>query len=156
MPESQLCQQDSHEWVTEELLPRLEAETPRLRCCIHDRDFKVGVTVIENIVDCIDRSRKFAMIVTRGFEKSKWCRFETHLAHTRMLNSDENNLVVVIKDKVEISDKSLRLLVRSWKPLEWNSRDRDRDPNLFWTRLRSAIMKTNSGSFKIPTYSNHI
>ncbi len=54
------------------------------------------MTVIENIVDCIDRSRKFAMIISRGFEKSQWCLFETHLAHTRMLNSAENNLVSVL------------------------------------------------------------
>jgi hypothetical protein len=58
---------------------------------VHERDFKVGVSVTDNIVDCIDRSRKFAMVVSRGFVKSKWCRFETHLAHHRMLDSLDNN-----------------------------------------------------------------
>ena len=34
------CQED-HEWVTKVLLPKLEEEDPRLKVCIHERDFRV-------------------------------------------------------------------------------------------------------------------
>ena len=33
--------QADHQWVTEDLLPELEQKNPKLRVCIHERDFKV-------------------------------------------------------------------------------------------------------------------
>ena len=125
-------------------------QEPKLKCCIHERDFKVGVTVTENIVECIDRSRKFAMIISKGFVKSKWCLFETHLAHCRMLDSNENNLVLVLKERVKIRDcdQNMQLLLKTWTYLEWSERESGRRD--FWQRLRASILRKDSSSFKLP------
>ena len=40
--------QADHQWVTEDLLPELEQKNPKLRVCIHERDFKV-LLVFEQI-----------------------------------------------------------------------------------------------------------
>ena len=40
-------------WVTDELVPKLEKEH-QLRCCFHERDFQIGLTVMQNIVNCVD------------------------------------------------------------------------------------------------------
>lgn len=77
-------------------------------------------------------------------------RFETHLAHTRMLDSSENNLIVVFKERVDIKDENLKLLVRSWKCLHLND-DNGRAEKKFWDRLRAEILRKDiSNSFKIP------
>ena len=34
---------DDHEWVINTLLPELEEKNPKLRVCIHERDFKVDI-----------------------------------------------------------------------------------------------------------------
>ncbi len=151
---SALFFQEDHKWVTEELLPSLENQEPKLKCCIHERDFKVGVAVTENIVECIDRSRKFAMILSKGFVRSKWCLFETHLAHCRMLDSNENNLVVVLKERVALRDmdRNLQLLVKTWTYLEWKIEKQIE----FWDRLRATILRKDSNLFKLPNYRKQI
>ena len=94
---------DDHSWVTTELIPELEMKNPKLKVCIHERDFKVsnillkiymyrqssfqlqvGITVTENIVECIYRSQKFLMILSNSFLKSQWCNFETHVAQHQL------------------------------------------------------------------------
>ena len=45
---------EDHEWVTEELVPKLEKEH-QFKCCFHERDFQIGVTVMQNIVNCVDK-----------------------------------------------------------------------------------------------------
>ena len=34
---------EEHDWVTQQLIPELEMKNPKLKACIHERDFKVGV-----------------------------------------------------------------------------------------------------------------
>ena len=33
---------EDHQWVTDQLIPELEQKNPKLKVCIHERDFKVG------------------------------------------------------------------------------------------------------------------
>ena len=97
--------QEQHDWVTQQLIPELEEKNPKLRVCIHERDFKVcgaskmweivsqhfvqvGVTVTENIVDCIYRSGKFLMVLSDGFIQSQWCQFESHVAQHKLNNGE--------------------------------------------------------------------
>jgi hypothetical protein len=67
-----------------------------------------------------------------------------------MLDSMENNLVVVLKEKVDERDmdKNLRLLLKTWTYLEWTNKEKGRSE--FWDRLRSAILRKDSNLFKIP------
>ena len=50
---------------------------------IHSSTAQIGITVTENIVECIYRSHKFVIVLSDGYIKSQWCNFETHVAqHT--------------------------------------------------------------------------
>ena len=98
----------------------IEKQEPRLKCCVHERDFKVGVAVTENIVDCIDKSRKFLMVLTNSFLKSKWCMFETHLAQSRIIlhnsiQSPDRNSLILISPITEIKRKKTRLNILFWR-----------------------------------------
>ena len=46
---------------------------------------QVGATLTENIVESIDQSRKFLIILSPGYVSSSWCMFEAHLAHHRLI-----------------------------------------------------------------------
>jgi len=137
------------------MLPTLESNEPVLRCCVHERDFSVGVTVTENIVNCLDQSKKFVLVLTRGFVDNQWCRFEVHLALNRMISSGERNLIVILhKDQLNVNelDKNLKFLLSSWTYLEWSDKGQNKD---FWDKLRANIMKRDTTSFmKLPKQNN--
>jgi hypothetical protein len=58
--------EEESEWVDRELRPELEEREPKFRACIRERDFEIGVTQTENTVDCLDRSRRFLLVVSPG------------------------------------------------------------------------------------------
>ena len=134
----------------------IENQDPKLKCCVHERDFKVGVAVTENIVDCIDKSRKFLMVLTNNFVKSKWCMFETHLAQSRMIHqnntqpTDKNSLILILKDKnlvIGDLDKNLRYILKTWTYIEWSSKEEN--DKLFWKRLRESCITANTSSASV-------
>ena len=49
---------------------------------------QVGVTLIENVVSCIERSRKIVLILSDAFLQNNWCHFETHVALTQMVEHE--------------------------------------------------------------------
>ena len=50
-----------------QLVEFLENTQPGLRLCLHQRDFKVGKTIVENIVSAIDTSRKVVIVLTKSY-----------------------------------------------------------------------------------------
>ncbi len=68
------------DWVRNWLLPRLEQE--RLRVCIDFRDFTVGATPLNNMIDAVRSSRKTLLVLTPAYVASEWCEFESVLART--------------------------------------------------------------------------
>jgi Na+/melibiose symporter-like transporter len=69
---------EDHEWVTEELVPKLEKEH-QFKCCFHERDFQIGVTVMQNIVNCVDKVSFIYYVTTCMGEGDviKWLTFNT-------------------------------------------------------------------------------
>ena len=47
--------------------------------------FEVGKSIVENIVDSIDTSRKCLLVVSKDYLQSSWCMFEAHLANNRLI-----------------------------------------------------------------------
>merc|ERR1711860_244463 len=77
-----------------------------------------------------------------GFVKSKWCMFETELAHDRMNATEENkkkkneNILVVIKEKPTKKDKLIDSILATVTYLKWNENKRDN----FYSKLQSSIL----------------
>ena len=67
-------------WVWEELLPRLEKA--RLKVCIDDRDFEVGVPSVVNMERAADNSRHTIVVLTPAWVQSQWTDFESLLIAT--------------------------------------------------------------------------
>ena len=106
--------------------------------------FQVGVTVIENIVDHLDRSRVAVLVLSPSFVRDSWCTFELHLAKTRMIEDDLDSAVVIVKGGGSIAEKNktLQYVMQFWKCLQWPSSEGEEDEHerrTFFTRLNKSI-----------------
>jgi hypothetical protein len=144
---------EDHLWVTEELVPKLEKEH-QFKCCFHERDFQIGVTVMQNIVNCVDKSQVFVVVLTPSYVNSTWCMFELFLAQSRLnqtmstsLQLNSQNLIIVVKqsiDKMAISriDKRMQMTLKLWTYLEWpkaHNKLNTECKNSFWQKLATCV-----------------
>ena len=75
------CTREGAKWAKRYLLPKLENQETGLKFCVAQRDFLVGKTIIDNIMDTINRSRKTILLVDESFMESDWCQEELLLSH---------------------------------------------------------------------------
>ena len=75
------CTREGAKWLKKYFLPKLENNNTGFKFCIAQRDFIVGKTIIDNIMDSINKSRKTILLVDETFIKSKWCQEELLLSH---------------------------------------------------------------------------
>ena len=71
-------------WVRQELRPRLEDNEPHFRICLHERDFVLGATVIDNISSAVAISRRMILLLSKAFLQSQWCQTEFREAHYKV------------------------------------------------------------------------
>ena len=65
------------DWVSTELLPRLEQAG--LKVCVDYRDFHIGVPSLINMERAVDNSRHTLAVMTPRYLLSEWCEFEALL-----------------------------------------------------------------------------
>ncbi|XP_039966929.1 toll-like receptor 1 [Bactrocera tryoni] len=137
------CQSDRN-WVLEELLPNVE-ESGNISICLHERDFQIGVAVLENIISCMDRSRALMLIVSSNFLLSHWCQFEMHLAQHRIFEVSKEHLIIVFLEDIPRSKrpKTLQYLMEVKTYIKWpGAKGREVKPEerkQFWKRLRRSL-----------------
>ena len=56
-----------------------------VKLCLHTRDFEVGKSIIENIADAIDTSKKVVLVLSKNYTQSRWCMFEAHMSQHRLV-----------------------------------------------------------------------
>ncbi|XP_062560790.1 uncharacterized protein LOC134225047 isoform X2 [Armigeres subalbatus] len=108
------------QWVLDELLPNLE-KTEEIAVCLHERDFQVGVSILENIIHCMDQSRTLLLVMSESFLLSHWCQFEMHLAQHRLLETRREQLILVMLEdipKIKRS-KTLQYLMKTKTYILW-------------------------------------
>ena len=75
------CTREGAKWAKKYILPKFENQDTGLKFCVAQRDFLVGKTIIDNIMDTISKSRKTILLVDETFMESKWCQEELLLSH---------------------------------------------------------------------------
>ncbi|XP_078728576.1 toll-like receptor 2 [Lampetra fluviatilis] len=130
-------------WVMEQLLPELESHSvPPFRLCVHERDFVPGRHIMDNIIDCIEQSRKTLFVISQSFVESEWCHYELYFAQQRLIESRDDALVLVQlepipRDSVPSRFCRLRRLMARKTYLEWPAH-RGKQA-LFWANLRVTL-----------------
>lgn len=138
------CQSD-RDWIVEELMPNVE-KTADISICLHERDFQVGVTILDNIVSSMERSRAMMFIISSNFLLSHWCQFEMQLAHHHILDLNKDNLILVFLEEIPRSKrpKNLQFLMNVKTYIKWPGGKCKTNVNLeerklFWRRLKHSL-----------------
>ena len=72
---------DCKYFVKSYFLPNLETKETQLKFCVAQRNFMPGVTILDNIMRAMNRSKKIVFIISKYFLKSGWCKEELRIAH---------------------------------------------------------------------------
>lgn len=130
------------------VLPALENDVPNVRVCVHERDFVVGKSIIENIVSSLESSRTCIIVLSKDYAKSEWCCFEAQMA-LRMFQEDERTskmIVVIVRNRIPGAhlNKTLKTIIKLRTYLEWNDPEEGSTPSkrtldTFFKRLRFSL-----------------
>ncbi|KFO32856.1 Toll-like receptor 1 [Fukomys damarensis] len=127
-------------WVKNELLPNLEKEN--LQICLHERNFVPGKSILENIINCIEKSYKSIFVLSPNFIQSEWCHYELYFAHHNLFHGHFDNLILILLEfipqySIPSSYHKLKALMAQRTYLEWPAEKSKH--GLFWANLRAAI-----------------
>ncbi|XP_011363991.1 toll-like receptor 1 [Pteropus vampyrus] len=128
-------------WVKNELLPNLEKEG--IRICLHERNFVPGKSIVENIINCIEKSYKSIFVLSPNFVQSEWCHYELYFAHHNLFHEGSNNLILILlepipKYSIPSNYHKLKTLMAQRTYLEW-PKEKSKH-GLFWANLRASIL----------------
>ncbi|XP_053560035.1 toll-like receptor 6 [Bombina bombina] len=127
-------------WVKNIFLPTIDNGS--LRICQHERNFVPGKSIIENIINCIEKSYKSIFILSPNFVQSEWCHYELYFAHHKLYNEHNDNLILILLEPIPqylIPSRyyKLKALMTQRTYLEW-PKERSKH-SLFWANLKAAI-----------------
>lgn len=134
--------QHDADWVHNSLLSNLEGPAGGLRICHHEKNFVPGKTIIENIIMCVEKSRRSVFVLSAHFVKSEWCHYELYFASHQRLAQGSDSVVLVLLEPLPqylIPSKyyQLKSMMGRHTYLEW-PQDRAKH-RLFWANLRAAL-----------------
>lgn len=130
--------QHNADWVHNSMLANLG----ELRICHHEKHFMPGRTIIDNIMSCVQKSRRCVFVLSANFVKSEWCHYELYFATHQRLAQGPDSVVLVLLEPVPqylIPSKyhQLKSMMRRHTYLEW-PHDKAKQ-RLFWANLRAAL-----------------
>ena len=113
------------------LVPNME---PEYKLCLHERDFAIGRSITDNIVDFMAKSKQCLIILSRSYLQSEWCNFEAKVAQHIM--KDKLQMIVLNDDVIDKSNLSevVKSLIKTQTFLLWSEKD-----GTFWRRLDEAL-----------------
>ncbi|KFV80460.1 Toll-like receptor 1, partial [Struthio camelus australis] len=129
-------------WVKNELIPNLEKGEGCVQLCQHERNFIPGKSIVENIIDCIEKSYKSVFVLSPNFVQSEWCHYELYFAHHKLFSENSNSLILILLEPIPpyvipARYHKLKALMAKRTYLEW-PKERSKHA-LFWANLRAAI-----------------
>ncbi|KYO40869.1 Toll-like receptor 21 precursor isoform A [Alligator mississippiensis] len=126
-------------WVLQDLVPQLEGAG--LCLCLHHRDFRLGRSIVDNIVDGIYSSRKTVCVLSRRYLRSEWCSLEIQLASYRLFDELRDVLVLVLLEDVPERELSayhrMRKVMLRKTYIHWPPEPAAQ--SLFWAQLCCAV-----------------
>ncbi|NP_001124065.1 toll-like receptor 1 [Danio rerio] len=128
-------------WVKSQFLPKLEGDCG-LRMCHHERDFIPGKTVVQNILRCIEQSRRCVFVLSSHFVQSEWCHYELYFANHQKLTRGMDSILLILLEPLPlylIPSKyyQLKTMMSRRTYLEWPQEGAKQ--KLFWANLRAAL-----------------
>ncbi|XP_016331150.1 toll-like receptor 8 [Sinocyclocheilus anshuiensis] len=136
------------DWVLSHLRVQLEEQGERfLPICLEERDWIPGSPVLDSLTQSIQHSRKTVFVLTERYVNSGSFKLAIFLAHQRLLEDNEDVIVLLLLEPVLQHSHFLRLRRRlcGRSILEW-----PHSPSAeawFWQSLRNAIRVDNQAMY---------
>ena len=138
---------DENSKFRDELLQTLEdhnSSDTDLKLCVHERDFRPGQPITNNIIDAIQSSIKVIIALSKAYLRSKWCFYEFHMSRMQSIYSrtGESILIIVMLENLPLNgDMPLELAkwIRHESYLEY--RQDEQGQAVFCGKLRDAILE---------------
>nr|XP_055071520.1 toll-like receptor 8 [Misgurnus anguillicaudatus] len=136
------------DWVLNHLRVQLEEHGERfLPICLEERDWTPGSPIMDNLNQSIQHSRKTVFVLTENYVNSGSFKMAVFLAHQRLLEDNQDVIVLLLLEPVLQYSHFLRLRRRlcGHSILEW-----PRSPSAeawFWQSLRNAIRVDNQAMY---------
>nr|XP_002741808.1 PREDICTED: toll-like receptor 2 type-2-like [Saccoglossus kowalevskii] len=130
------------DWILTVLHSTLENPPYNYKLCLDYRDFIIGETIADNIVDAVQKSRKTVFILTKSFIESEWCYFELEMVRQQMFDEHRDLAILIMKENLPTGDMPglLKYLMRKGNYIEWS--DNKHGQKLFWSKLDAALRST--------------
>nr|ARQ14823.1 toll-like recptor 5 [Oncomelania hupensis] len=127
---------EDQQWIRLQLMPELVKLG--LRPCIHERDFIPGKNIVENIVDCVQASKKVLMVFSPHFVRSRWCQYELDFCINHVMEQGDALIVVCLEDVVwRDMSSSMVFVMKAITYIQWAEYDDAK--TAFWGRLKIAF-----------------
>ncbi|GAB6021763.1 TOLL-like receptor [Chamberlinius hualienensis] len=132
------------DFVVDELIPNLEHTQNPYHVCVHERNFLVGGTIEDTILEAIRKSTRIVVVLTENYLCSTWCMYEFKAAHAQMLEDQCPRVVLIIKDDIpDDIDPNFKLYLATNTYVKWKD-------DVFWKRLKFALPST-----RLPIQQTH-
>ncbi|NWU41101.1 TLR22 protein, partial [Hylia prasina] len=134
--------ENDSEWVENTMVRELEQACPPFRLCLHKRDFVPGKWIVDNIIDCIEKSRKTLFVLSQHFVQSEWCKYELDFSHFRLFDENNDAAILVLLEPIQSTAIprrfcKLRKIMNTKTYLEWPAGEEQQQA--FWFNLKIAL-----------------
>ncbi|KAH8333831.1 hypothetical protein KR059_003745, partial [Drosophila kikkawai] len=126
-----LCFTHKDERLIEDYVERLEKGQRQFRLCFYLRDWNVGASIPECIIQSVKDSRRIIILMTKNFLESTWGKLEFRLALHATSKDRCKRLIVILYPDVENFDE-LDSELKAYMVLNTYLR---RDSPNFWNKL---------------------
>lgn len=86
-------------WVKDTLVHFLEKDND-YKLCLHQRDFRPGEYIVDNIIDAIFKSPKVVIEITQDYLDSQWGNFETDMSRMQMHQRNKNMVILIMLEDI--------------------------------------------------------
>lgn len=133
--------------LVEEYVDRLEHGRREFKLCFYQRDWLIGESIPDRILQSIEDSKRIILLMTNEFVKSAWGTFEFRTAIKATSMNRHKRLIIIVYPEVENFDDldtELRLYMKYNTYLS-------RNDSQFWRKLTYAMPHRKMSSAKRKT-----
>ncbi|XP_048749228.1 toll-like receptor 13 [Ostrea edulis] len=127
-------------WVMSKVVKHLE-QMNQYRLCLHERNVLPGGSIVDDIIENIDASRKFILVLSNNFMDDQWCKYEANIANHMLADGKGEKIIILLLEDIQSQHltSSLKVLLKSTSHVKWT--ENANGQKLFFKALRRLMDK---------------